>query len=103
MDGDHGTDRDEGAAGHTRTPPRGGGMRTVRIPIVPPAGGRLTARPGGDRLVAALADVVRSAMALDAAGRAGSPPPPLPAGIVSGTGPPQKGGTRHGASEGAGG
>jgi hypothetical protein len=50
-------------------------MRAVRIPILPPPGGRPVARPGSDRLVAALADVVRSAMALDAAGMAGSPPP----------------------------
>lgn len=73
MDGDPGTDRDDGAAGHTETPPQGGGMWTVRIPILPPPGGRPVARPGSDRLVAALADIVRSAMALDAAGRAGSP------------------------------
>jgi hypothetical protein len=75
MDGDRGTDRDEGAGGHTKTPPQGGGMRTVRVPIVPPPGGRPAARTGSDRFIAALADLVRSAMALDAAGSAGSPPP----------------------------
>jgi hypothetical protein len=76
MDGDRGADRDEGAAGHTKTPPQGGGMRTIRIPILPPPGGRPVARPGSDRFIAALANLVRSAMAADAAGRAGSPPPP---------------------------
>ena len=73
MDGDHGADRDEGAGGHVKSPPQGGGMRTVRIPVLPPPGGGPAARTGSDRLVAALADIVRSAMALDAAGRAGSP------------------------------
>ncbi len=76
MDGDHGADRDEGAGGHVKSPPQGGGMRTVRIPVLPPPGGGPAARTGSDRLVAALADVVRSAMALDAAGGPGLPPPP---------------------------
>jgi len=58
-----------------KCPVHRGGVRFVRVPIGPPTGEMRDAPGGGDRLIAALANLVRSAMAADAAAGAISPPP----------------------------